>query len=130
MNNEFVTYEQAKALKELGFNEECLGVYGNHQDEFVFSVDTLKMCQVDNKLTLAPLLQQAFKWFIEKHGFFVKYQAPYKSLKETDWRADIKNMNRLFRDYTGHRYITASTYPEVEQLCLNKLIEIIKTPLI
>ena len=27
MNKEFITYEQALALKELGFDEPCLGWY-------------------------------------------------------------------------------------------------------
>jgi hypothetical protein len=29
MNKEFVPYEQALALKELGFNEPCFGNYNN-----------------------------------------------------------------------------------------------------
>jgi hypothetical protein len=31
MNKEFVPYEQALQLKELGFDEPCLGYYGCHQ---------------------------------------------------------------------------------------------------
>lgn len=42
MNNEFIPYEQALELKELGFDEECLDYY--------------------------PILwQQAFRWFREKY---------------------------------------------------------------
>ena len=57
MENEFVTYEQAVALKELGFDEPCFKVVeGGPIDIFPYK-----------KLDV-PLYQQAFRWLYQKLG--------------------------------------------------------------
>jgi hypothetical protein len=63
MNKEFVTYEIALELKELGFNEPCFGVYAT-KDGYV-----RKSAYDENGD--APLYQQAFRWFEEKYSYFV-----------------------------------------------------------
>ena len=67
MVEEFVSYEQAKALREFGFNEMCFGFYSN-------TVPELMMCKngepwMGNGAFAAPLKQQVFRWFREKYGF-------------------------------------------------------------
>ena len=64
MNKQFVTYEIALALKELGFNEECLA-------DFSFISKNIKMPNGDitsnNEFELsAPLWQQAWKFVLEE----------------------------------------------------------------
>ena len=76
MTKEFVPYEQALALKELGFDEPCLGMYYPNPDskdqEITFSCDNGIVDDIigikDKTFIKAPLYQQAFRWFREKHG--------------------------------------------------------------
>jgi len=71
MEKEFIPYEQALELKELGFNEKCAAHYLGEGEEYLElkwliyrndSINTAKCIQ-------APLYQQAFRWFREKYNF-------------------------------------------------------------
>lgn len=64
IKREFIPYEQALALKELGFDEPCFAIYYNKTREFVLG-------KIVNEYTLevrtwAPLYQQAFRWLYQK----------------------------------------------------------------
>ena len=64
---DFVPYEQALALKELGFDEYCLALItpnGNLE-----SIDMEDWEKVSGTI-LAPLYQQAFRWFREKYDLY------------------------------------------------------------
>ena len=63
VDKEFVPYEQALALKELGFNEPCLASYF-HEGKRLHITEYLNYGEYT---TLAPLFQQAFRWFRDKH---------------------------------------------------------------
>ena len=65
MQEQFVTYEIALKLKELGFDEKCLGYYAG--DHLILSV---RQQYYPNKVTKAPLWQQVIDWF-EKQGLIV-----------------------------------------------------------
>ena len=63
MEKEFIPYEQALALKELGFDEPCFGYYvpllDNTQEL------EIKLIQTNgNKIVIAPLYQQAFSFLL------------------------------------------------------------------
>jgi hypothetical protein len=71
---DFVPYEQALALKELGFDEPCMCFYNNRKELKVYhnvdkDWDTLEHQLLGNsKITLpntysAPTFSQAFRWF-------------------------------------------------------------------
>jgi hypothetical protein len=66
MNKEFISYEQALELKQLGFDEPCLAFYNGkflESTDYNFDNDTSKdigLCIV------APLYQQAFRWLHEQ----------------------------------------------------------------
>ena len=69
MKKEFLPYQEALDLKELGFNEKCAAHYLDVDDLELkwliyrnLSIDT-------NKCIQAPLYQQAFKFFREKYDF-------------------------------------------------------------
>ena len=77
MNKEFIPYEQALELKELGFDEYCLAFYGGDGDSKVY-YNSIRNGSGDyepykNSERLkwfgAPLYQQAFRWFREKYKF-------------------------------------------------------------
>ena len=87
MNKEFIPYEQALKIKELGFDEKCLTSYANDKDLMsVWNVDTQFECATimkdepdkayifnsnfkDSNWCSAPLYKQAFRFFREKYDF-------------------------------------------------------------
>ena len=120
MENEFVTYEQALALKELGFDEPCFGkydIYGSFDHKLFYhnhDSETSLNCS-------APTFSQAFRWFREKYKLHSYIHSDYS------W-----NISGGIWDLNGHigsRYDwdsdTYPTYEEAEQACLNNLIEIV-----
>jgi len=125
MNKEFIPYEQALALKELGFDEPCLGFY-NKEDRPNLGYCTNSF-QDDTTLEIkctAPLYQQAFRWFREKHKLWA-YNIPYNTGKYCIeiWRLVEGD------DYvkTKEDRVIMDNWEEAELACLNKIIELIKT---
>jgi hypothetical protein len=117
MENEFIPYKQALALKELGFDESCLASYVKETKEFTTRsfADFYKDQQV-----LAPLYQQAFRWFREKYklsGTPQYFTGGFYCYTINDMK-DTEKSNRLFTEFETHE--------EAELACLIKLIEIIK----
>ena len=66
MTKEFVTYEQALALKELGFDEPCFSFYID-VDKFLYTNQKWLNYNLNSKRISAPLCQQAFRFFREKY---------------------------------------------------------------
>ena len=133
MENEFLPYELAVKLKELGFDEPCLGFY-NHQGQLILmaqedesSIEMYKNSYVEMGMQYAaPLFQQAFRWFREKHnfvgtilgdGFNGELKGYYYSITEQGWINYYESID------DGKWY---ESYEEAELACLNKLIEIVK----
>ena len=115
MNKEFVPYEQALALKELGFDEPCFGRYWNGELKILmFSEQFINPSHV----ALAPTFFQAFRWFREKYGL---PSWIYTSNNKEYWYSVLKDGRMLVRDYKPFE-----TYEEAELACLKKLIEIVK----
>ena len=123
MEKEFIPYEQALALKELGFDEPCFGYY---DAEKVFKFPGTTMCNrnfLDLLTVTAPLYQQAFRLFREKHD---KY-----GVVNIDLSNNLKDKIFVYmvEDKLGYiidRSEEYNTYEEAEQACLDKLIEICK----
>jgi hypothetical protein len=130
MNKEFCTYEQALALKELGFNEPCFSFYID-VDNFLYTNQKWLNYNLNDKRISAPLYQQAFRWFREKYNlcgevYTVNMGAIDYTFQIRDlYSEDVKHNN--FEAYTGGYIGTFLTYEEAEQACLDKLIEICKT---
>ena len=120
MNKEFIPYEQALELKELGFDEECLAYY-DEKLYFPYNDDIYgKFCTQprDGAACIAPLYQQAFRWFREKQGLYgFTYSSTIINREE----------EKLYTNNIDEREgISYDTYEEAELACLKKLIEIIK----
>ncbi len=119
MEKEFVTYEVAKKLKELGFdNVPCLGVYYTNETEGAFEIDSsIRDTQYYSKKgfrdgILAPLWQQAIDWLREKKIKVVE-------IPNFDWEIYI------YRDDVGMAmYHSAYSMPSLESAIL-KAIELI-----
>jgi len=123
MEKEFIPYEQALALKELGFNEPCFGRFdgrGKHKGKIWYEMPNTGQDSIPVGDVLAPLYQQAFRWFREKHDL----QA------EIIWRSDMKFFcyKTCKFKYDSHDFSKDDykTYEEAKLKCLKKLIEIIK----
>jgi hypothetical protein len=115
MKNEFIPYEQALELKELGFDEPCLAAYLT-AGRFL---DISEYVNHGDYRILAPLYQQAFRWFREKYVFCINMVA------HDLFYFNIQYVNSI-EDLSAHLYIGEifETYEEAELACLKKLIEL------
>jgi hypothetical protein len=75
MKKQFVPYEIALKLKELGFNEECLGLYKD--EKFYYDYETFQWNSFNNCVK-APLWQQAILFCLLECE---KYNQFYPSIK-------------------------------------------------
>jgi hypothetical protein len=121
MDKEFIPYEEALALKELGFDRGCLSYYSNsfhggfqHQISKVAS-----QTEYSNQLCSAPLYQQAFRWIREKYGLCHTINC-YGTTKEPEFSWHLLG-NKPWIPLKEEK-----TYEEAELACLRKLIEIVK----
>ena len=116
INNQFIPYEQALELKELGFNQPCFAFYGLSRDDY----KTIRLSIFQNLKTDylpdvhhldvtcdAPLYQQAFLYLWNKTG---RYIIPIPN-DDKEWLC----MGNKFK-----------TYEEARLECLVKLIDIVK----
>ena len=94
MEEQFVTYEIALKLKELGFNEKCLASYYTDDernydkgdiydcrrklsssidfDPFKEEFDNFYINSNETYYVSAPLWQQVIDWFREKHNMYIE----------------------------------------------------------
>jgi hypothetical protein len=134
MNKEFIPYEQALELKELGFNEECYAKYNRKefQHNSLGGGINYNDNSYGNNLISAPLYQQAFRWFREKHKFFTSIHPITISTGGKNsfrWRWAAITMTTVFDeivDIEDESDLGFLTYEEAELACLKKLIEIVK----
>ena len=136
MEREFVKYEIALELKELGFDEPCFGYYvdgelrginlgikelGGKEPYYQrFGFHVISNLDIDNAtkvIIAAPTFSQAFRWFREKYELYYTIEG---SIKEGfqyfvyTYEYEIKSEESF------------NTYEEAELACLVKLIEIVK----
>ena len=116
MTKEFIPYEQALELKELGFDsKEFISCVFVDTDNIFF--ESNGFCP--NSSIWAPTFSQAFRWFREKFEAYYtiegskKYGFAFFIYYENDDKDELKS-----KEY--------STYKEAELECLKKLIEIVK----
>lgn len=114
MKEQFLTYEQALALKELGFDEPCLATHG-YLDLYIGT---------DDGHVKAPLKSQFFKWVrdkkltdasINRHG---THDGGYS------YRWDIVYEYGVYEE--RHFKLGYKTYEEAEDACINEIIELLK----
>ncbi len=134
MEKEFIPYEQALALKELGFDEDCFVFWTNNPK---YKGDNIQLCVTDgihgyspNSISfkqdflregeiLAPTFSQAFRFFREKYNLnsFVIDSKSY------NW---YFNINNIIKDDVVSEVLYFKTHEEAELECLKELIEIVK----
>lgn len=67
MRDQFVTYEIAKPMEELGYNESCLAYYDLKQGDLTPELSN-DFEEMDDDDLPAPLWQQAIDWLREAHN--------------------------------------------------------------
>ena len=125
MEKEFVPYELAVKLKELGFDEECFGVYIAGQ--LMITNDSIYN-STDIPVIKVPTFSQAFRWFREKHK--LQHHIWSGKLNHIFYGYDILNIEEqefvMNNSDIGGGDCDYDTYEEAEQACLDKLIEIVE----
>jgi hypothetical protein len=122
MEKEFLDYTEALALKELGFDEPCLGYFDCERDfKFIFNKQKFLSCEA-----ATPTYRTAFRWFREKHGWISNVWTICISTDGiTSFEYAIDTLNDLgvsqYRENFPYK-----TYEEAELECLKNLIEIVK----
>jgi hypothetical protein len=119
MNTEFVPHEPSLALKELGFDEPCLGYWKSKNWLIQEKTRTDGYTHADQECS-APLYQQAFRWFREKYNLKSWVQEHTADTFIYEIRPHV-----LTQYKQGETYVYTN-YEEAELACLKKLIEIVK----
>ena len=128
MENEFVPYEEALLLRDLGFNELCFGRYGTTSKKLftdrIFK-NSEELCEdgitFTNDLFAAPLWQQAFDWLLSEHNLWFKPEYPFEdTIKYTGVNHVIGTYGSL-ADVGDH-----NSNAEARLGALRKMIEIVK----
>ena len=124
MNKEFIPYELALSLKQLGFDEPCLFYYyGSNDLQSLIQIDMPRLVNHNESILgtcySAPSYSQAFRWFREKHNLksCIMFRTSMADNEEYyDWL--IKGQEVVYRHF--------KTYEEAELACLVALIKIVK----
>jgi hypothetical protein len=128
MEKEFVPYELALKMKAIGFDDTCLAFHSKIHG-LLTSAPTKNVNEIAGEC-LAPLYQQAFRWFREKYNLrgFIGFRP---NVKKFD--CHIYDMSLSGMEYVKQRTMEefnkdpkVGTYEEAELACLEKLIEIVK----
>ena len=124
MIKEFVSYEMALELKELGFNEPCFTYYynvtGKLRTNLSIDIDNDMNYMLNKKLgiILAPTFSQSLRFFREKYRLEgAIYRLNFK------WASQVFNIETSTYCFVPELF---ETYEEAEINSLQKMIEIIK----
>jgi hypothetical protein len=100
MDKEFVAYALALRMKLIGFDEPCLAWFVS--ESYGLELGNVVKSDLIKDAVLAPLFQQAFRWFREKYG-----------------AGHISKLVEIFDS-------NDCTYEEAEVMCLQRLIEAVE----
>lgn len=118
MNKEFLPYEESLALKELGFDELCFAYYA-YGEANILRFD--RFVSKNKSLLKAPLYQQVFRWFREKHNLlaWINYHS-FDDLTDGSYHWYIHKISDVWEKNSE------DTYEEAELACIREMIKIVK----
>ena len=134
LGKDFTPYSESLALRELGFDEPCLGFFheicedndkagcsGKFQTMcgWVIGRETTNNLSSHDFIVVRPSYSQAFRFFREKYGL---YQIIIQNT-DNDWTYDVITIKGI-----GDFEIldVFHSYEEAELACLRKLIQTVK----
>lgn len=132
MEKLFVPVDIALQLKELGFDEPCIGFYTNsgelkrhlkmEGDPDSFDVGLINSnINVDGYVT-APLYQQVVDWFRTAHNLFIEL---YRQTEENSYNYMITDI-KYDRDISDSKLEGYTEYYDALNVSLNTCIKILK----
>jgi hypothetical protein len=124
MNKEFVPYQEALELKELGFDEPCFAVWTRYDMELHPTptwVARPRTPHID-----APLYQQTFRWFEDKHSLYVSRDVICNSNEILDIEYAIDSWRIGRNGVIFENPQDCFDTDKARLACLKKLIEIVK----
>jgi hypothetical protein len=119
MEKEFVTYDQALTLNELGFKERVSHYFEDGEFKIHPTITGWDFNTSFTTCVSRPTKAQAFRWFRENYNWTIKVN----QVSKNNWSYTLYNFPKD-RTYYGEVY---KTYEEAELECLNKLIEIVES---
>jgi hypothetical protein len=130
IEKEFVPYEEALALKELGFDEPCLS-YWDDDKVFELNPEFLKGSEMDSTWLTRPTFSQAFRWFRYKYWYTAlilcdSFQIVMQLSTSKTLDSNTGEYSPVYITQTYHKEVGLKSYDESELACLKKLIEISK----
>jgi hypothetical protein len=125
MDKEFIPYEQALTLKELGFNRRTFAQYDtilNNKWILTFDLSEEGQYPKSTSACIAPTFSQAFRWFRDEYGL----DKVIDNWAEQSVNGEI--WSKAYQYYINGEAYTSyyKTYEEAELECLKQLIEIVK----
>lgn len=126
MEKEFVPYDIALTMKELGFKEKCLRMYVDKKLSPQLDVGQYNQ---DWDIVSAPLYQQAFRWFREEYDLHGELKMEIPQEGEYDGCYTYVYIIGRVNTYKKVEEKCQEIYPakeEAQDACLRKLIEIVK----
>ena len=134
IKNQFATYEIALKLKELGFDEPCLGCYyddivnkekGILHIEYIDFKDSIIHTEEHSYSIscLAPLWQQVIDWFREEHKLDI-YPEPTYSLSEYSFKIVTVQGKSKRQEYWNGMVKTYESYQKAREQAILKCIEL------
>lgn len=121
MEKEFIPYDLASELRNLGFDDYVFAFYWTDTKQLI--LDSPNYLGKHNGVHLqAPLWQQAFDWFLNR-GYFadIKPDLIVTSL----WSYKVVDINAKYNPENLHCY-RFTHYRDARLECLKKLIELCK----
>jgi hypothetical protein len=112
---DFVPYELALELKQLGFEERCFGHYWENLFYFKTTFHHPSTMPNSPESCLAPTYSQAFRWFRD-NGKVAEIFSQLLPSNKYKWGFKIQGVEGVTDGFF--------TYEEAELACLKKLIEL------
>ena len=134
MQKEFVFYEESLELEKLGFDEPCFAYWGISricQTEGEIMLEERQVSMTGNlaeKICLAPIYQQAFRWFRENYNIYCEINVDTTTEPKFYFIIKSYEQAQFFEGFREHimSEVLFSTYEEAEIFALRKIIEIVK----
>ena len=122
MEKQFVKYDTAIKLKELGFDYKCFGYYLSDGMYYMFEGYTRKNSEL-LICTTAPLYQQVINWLREKHNIHI---VATPKIMWPDRMVGTEYENQIYKDNKTYGDDGVRDYYETIEWCLEKAINLIE----
>ena len=117
MKEHFLPYDLSIELKEIGFNDKCLGHYVPTKSGGKLIISS----EYGDDICGAPVWEQVFDWFRNTHNLHIMFIDDYK--KKFSFK--IIQMDKVTWSYKSDIYLS---YKKIRELSVSKLIEFIGDP--